>query len=290
MSSSHALPRERVAPLGQTPAAEPRPLVAIVSEPQSPRPLPAVLLVNAGVIHRVGPHRLHVRLARRLAEAGHLALRMDLSGIGDSGPVPERLDFRTSAVADIRSAADHLTAGEAADSVIVFGVCSGADNALAAAAVEPRIRGLVLVDPPAYATPQARRRALGARVRDPQAWTALPGRVLGRLRRGVESDALDEADTGAAQGGRRPPPQAEYGRQLRALADRGVRVLAVYTAAQGVRYNHANQLFEAFPDLRGRIDVRYFADANHTFTELSQQAALIDAVVAWCAARPMSPG
>ena len=44
--------------------------VAILTEPGSEitgQQRPSVTLLNAGVIHRVGPHRLHVRLARALA-------------------------------------------------------------------------------------------------------------------------------------------------------------------------------------------------------------------------------
>ena len=277
MSPPQAQARERVVPLRPE-----RPLVAIATDPPAPRAVPDVLIVNAGVIHRIGPHRLHVRLARRLAEAGHRTLRMDLSGIGDSGPIPDRIDFRTSAVADLRAALDTVTAAaHPTAGAIVFGLCSGADNALAAAAADPRIVGLVLVDPPAYATPQARRRALRARLGRPGFWATLPARIARRLRR------TRPAGDGSAEGegSRQPPPQAEYGRQLRALADRGVRVLAIYTAAQGVRFNHPDQLFEAFPDLRGRIDVRLFDAANHTFTPLAQQSALIDTVADWCRSR-----
>ena len=84
-------------------------VVAILTEPGSEitgQQRPSVTLLNAGVIHRVGPHRLHVRLARALAAAGFPALRLDLSGIGDSRPLAEGLTFRESAVADIRTALD----------------------------------------------------------------------------------------------------------------------------------------------------------------------------------------
>jgi dienelactone hydrolase len=269
--------RETLLPLGRD-----RNLVAIATQPQTDHERPAVILVNAGVIHRVGPHRLHVRLARRLAEAGHLAIRMDLSGIGDSGPLPEQLSFRASSVADIRTAADHLTTGMTAAAIIVFGICSGADNALAAAEADPRITGLVLVDPPCYATPGSRRRALRARLRDPRAWRALPRRLFDRWRRHAVADGLD---TRAASAGRQPPAQAVYGRQLQDLVNRGVRILSVYTSAQGVRYNHRDQLFEWFPALRDRLDVHYLADANHTFTELSKQTAFIALVADWCERR-----
>ena len=46
----------------------------------APQPLagaPVCLLFNAGVVHRIGPHRLNVKLARALAARGFTALRMD---------------------------------------------------------------------------------------------------------------------------------------------------------------------------------------------------------------------
>ena len=41
-----------------------------------------VLILNAGLLHHVGPFRLHVLLARLLGERGFTTLRMDQSGKG----------------------------------------------------------------------------------------------------------------------------------------------------------------------------------------------------------------
>ena len=50
-------------------------LIAIVTEPSAPQGAkPGVIMLNAGVLHRVGPHRLHVLLGRELAERGFLHL------------------------------------------------------------------------------------------------------------------------------------------------------------------------------------------------------------------------
>ena len=65
---------------------------------------PAVIMTNAGTVHRIGPHRLYVDLARELAELGFTVLRMDLSGIGDSavGTSPENLCYPATGLADCR--------------------------------------------------------------------------------------------------------------------------------------------------------------------------------------------
>jgi hypothetical protein len=53
---------------------------------------PAVMfvLLNAGAVHRQGPFRLYVHLARRLAALGFSCVRFDQPGIGDSLQAAER--------------------------------------------------------------------------------------------------------------------------------------------------------------------------------------------------------
>ena len=46
--------------------------------------IPTVILLNAGLLHRVGPNRLSVDIARSLADLGYPCLRFDTSGVGDS--------------------------------------------------------------------------------------------------------------------------------------------------------------------------------------------------------------
>jgi pimeloyl-ACP methyl ester carboxylesterase len=279
MSMGQAAVKERVAWFGDE-----ENLIAIVSDPPvPPAPVPGVLILNAGVLHRVGPHRLHVNLARALAGLGHRVARMDLSGIGDSRALPGRMTFRESSVADIRSTLDSLAAEGGSSGFILFGICSGADNALAAAETDPRVRGVVVVDPPAYATTRSQmRQSLGGRGGRIGAWLRLPLRfgrsAMRRIAKALRAPSSAQAHTG----GREAPPIDQYRRQLNALVDRGVRILAIYSGVLGARFNHEDQLFETFPELRGRVESAFFPHANHTFTELSAQAELQALVVRWC--------
>lgn len=262
-------------------------LVAIATDPPAPLAAPGVIFLNAGVLHRVGPHRLHVLLARRLAAAGIAAVRMDLSGIGDSSPVPSGMSFRASSVADVRAAMDGLGSDGTGARFVLFGLCSGADNALATAIADPRVAGLVLIDPPAYATPQSRWRRRRLSLRDPAYLLSLPQRaaqaVARRIRRYWSALAVrGEAHANAAPApGRQPPPLPEYRRDLLALVERGVRILAIYSGVMGDRYNAQGQFHEFLPELRGRIELAWFPHANHTFTERAAQAELADTVMAW---------
>ncbi|MEO7730648.1 MAG: hypothetical protein ABIY55_06715, partial [Kofleriaceae bacterium] len=131
-------------------------LVGIVSHPpdgaraaQGGPAAPAVIILNAGVLHRVGPHRLHVALARQIAARGNPSLRLDLGGIGDSIASSDAVTFRASAVADTRTA---MTGLGGPGRFILFGVCAGADNSIATALVDDRVAGIVLVDPHTYPT------------------------------------------------------------------------------------------------------------------------------------------
>jgi hypothetical protein len=254
-------------------------LVGIVARPEHAlAAAPAVVILNAGVLHRVGPHRLHVVLARRLAALGVSSLRLDLGGIGDSVASSDATTFRESAVADTRLA----LAGFGAKHYVIFGVCAGADNALATAAVDDRVAGIVLVDPYVYKNRRSQLRAAIGKLR------ALgPSETLRRSVRAAERVVRarlardDEAES--QSGGREAPPIASYRADLNKLVARGVRILAVYSGAHGAKYNHVDQLFELFPELRGKVERAYFPDANHTFTELDAQAELVTTATAWIA-------
>jgi hypothetical protein len=179
-------------------------LVGIVARPEHAlAAAPAVVILNAGVLHRVGPHRLHVVLARRLAALGVSSLRLDLGGIGDSVASSDATTFRESAVADTRLA----LAGFGAKHYVIFGVCAGADNALATAAVDDRVAGIVLVDPYVYKNRRSQLRAAIGKLR------ALgPSETLRRSVRAAERVVRarlardDEAES--QSGGREAPPIA----------------------------------------------------------------------------------
>ncbi len=251
-------------------------LVGILSEPVDAAAT-SVVILNAGVLHRVGPHRLHVVLARRLAALGFPTLRLDLGGIGDSVASSDAPTFRESAVADTRLAMSGLTTPRH----VLFGVCAGADNALATALVDDRVAGIVLVDPYVYATRKAKLRHVHAKLSSMTAGERLRW-VMGTVGLRLRNVA---APASAPSGGREYPPSADYRRQLGALVDKGVRILAVHSGTHGANYNHAEQLFELFPELRGRVDCAYCPEANHTFTELDAQAELIAIVIHWISAR-----
>lgn len=121
-------------------------LVGLLHRPQQPRPT-GVLVIVGGPQVRAGSHRQFVQLARALARRGHAVLRFDVRGMGDSDGAPRAF---TDLGEDIRAALDAFTASmPVLRGVVLWGLCDGASAALLhhAAQADPRVRGLVLLNP-----------------------------------------------------------------------------------------------------------------------------------------------
>lgn len=131
-------------------------LVGVVAEPTSVDSSDtfAVLIITAGMLPSSGPFRLHVDLARSLATENILSLRFDLSGIGESLAVGTCGSSLDRAAIEISAAIDFLSENYGITRVALFGLCSGADDALYAALQDKRIVGLFCVDGCGYRTPK----------------------------------------------------------------------------------------------------------------------------------------
>ena len=62
------------------------------------------------MVHRVGPNRLYrpARAEEELASAGHVVMRFDFSGRGDSDVRTDGMSFLASTVEEVRDAMDYL--------------------------------------------------------------------------------------------------------------------------------------------------------------------------------------
>jgi pimeloyl-ACP methyl ester carboxylesterase len=261
-------------------------LCGIVTQPpaDAPRRRTGVLLLNAGIIHKIGAHRLNVKLARRLSRLGFPALRFDLSGLGDSRPAKSSDGFEAQSVRDIGAAIECLVSEMPVDEVVAIGLCSGADNSLAAALHDPRIRGLVMLDAYAYPTRIAETLFLLRRAFEPGRLR----RFVTRLLREARQPAPVSPEAAASGGTSRRAPAADwFESSLSSLAARGVSMLVVYTRQNARAINAPWQFGLRFPRLRGdrRIEVDVAGDANHTFTPLASQAWLGERIEGWLADR-----
>lgn len=104
-----------------------------------------VLVVVGGPQYRVGSHRQFTLMARVLAEAGVPVMRFDYRGLGDSEGAARTFE---SIGDDIRAAIDaFIQAVPGLESVVLWGLCDAASAILMNAAQDPRVAGLVLVNP-----------------------------------------------------------------------------------------------------------------------------------------------
>jgi exosortase A-associated hydrolase 1 len=117
--------------------------VAILHRADNPVRL-GVLVVVGGPQYRVGSHRQFLLLARALVAHGISTLRFDYRGMGDSSGTAR--DFEAVEV-DLRAAVDELVARTAVEGVVIWGLCDAASAALMYAHSDPRIAGLILLNP-----------------------------------------------------------------------------------------------------------------------------------------------
>ncbi|MBB1061457.1 alpha/beta fold hydrolase [Marilutibacter spongiae] len=231
----------------------------------------AVILLNAGLTGRAGPYREYVMMARALARAGFTVFRYDQSGLGDSlAPMQQAGDRRQR---EARAAMTLVGAETGLMRFVMGGLCSGADDAFHLAGDDPRIVGTILLDGIGYRTPQFWLRHVAPRLLSPRRWVSLLARLRARGGGGAPT-LLDYRDF---------PEQAHARSQLRALVDRDVRLLCIYTSGSYYYVNHAGQLAGALgPAARARqVSVEFWRDCDHTFYLRRDRSRLLARTVAW---------
>lgn len=238
---------------------------------------PVFVILNAGLLHRVGPYRLHVQCARRLARQGLPVLRLDLSGLGYSAPDPDRQGL-DAALADCGAVFDWLESSYSLQRPVLMGSCSGADMAHRIAVVDERVRGCVFLDGYAYQNAQSVVSYYAARVHRKEVWSDW---LAAHLKRTPQQEAPGDDDESFWDS--EYPPLEQFRSELAAFVAREMPLLYVYTGS--VReYNYESQLFDVCPEAReGPVSVRYFPRASHTYMLERDRLMLLDEVRDWAA-------
>ena len=252
---------------------------------------PTIVILNSGIIHRVGTNRMTVALARALASCGHTVVRFDLSGIGDSAPRPDGLPPLEAELADIREVLDSLESMRRTRRFVLAGLCSGADFSIVYAGSDPRVVGLVLMDPTIPRTARYYLRYYGSRLTRFRPWISIfrgrhPIWKMLRERLGESSRrSASDQDPVDANG---PDPDSPQVREFLARAygsaiAGGLQIYAIFTAGIENRHNYRNQLIDAFPlvPFGTQLKLEYFRDSDHMFTSEAERERLIDLVRDW---------
>jgi hypothetical protein len=251
----------------------PRRLFGVLSMPaMRDSRAPPVLIPNTGTEHRVGPNRLHVQMCRALASAGIPALRIDLSGFGDSSAGGVLDSTR-----DLQEAIDELRKRGHGERVFGVGLCSGAHDIHQLARVDERVIGAAFIDGYAYPTPLFRLNYAWQRLSDPL-------RMLRNLGRRLHdsSDEKDDFDPDEAEY-LRQPSGADMSRDLQLFMRRQMALMFVYTGQVQSSYNYRGQLLDAFGELRAydRLTLHYLIHADHTFSRTDMRSQMISTLVQW---------
>lgn len=114
---------------------------------------PLLVFSNTAGNYRVGPNRMYVAMARKLAALGFTSARIDVSGIGDSviwKDEAENHPYADRLVTDVRALIQHLKAEKRAERFGVAGLCSGAFVAYHAGIADPAVTSIVLINPQTF--------------------------------------------------------------------------------------------------------------------------------------------
>jgi pimeloyl-ACP methyl ester carboxylesterase len=257
-------------------------LFAILTEPSyvsgNADARPVFVFLNSGLVQRIGPCRLYYRLARALAENGISSLRVDLSGIGDS-PARSGLTLRDSVEADFADIRSVVRDRLGPASIVLVGLCSGADNAIRLVDRDPSVTGLVLLDPVCDRDKGFEARALKSYLRECSKNPTLPLKIFSRRLRSFLK-------------GRRPidplsyralPTTAETKRAFGLIAQRDGRTLSIFTRYALSYYNEPGQLQRSLeiPAASAVCDEILWRDVEHTYTLEMHRERVIKAVVDW---------
>lgn len=253
---------------------EPDPAIAVAGAPGH-------VILNSGILHRVGASRIYVQIARTLAERGFTTLRFDFSGVGDSGVRRDSLPIEERFVQETREAMDYLRETKGMTTFVLGGLCSGADGAFWTALEDDRVVGVWQIDPFTYRTPGYYLRRYGPKLLDPRAWLHS---IRVRLPTGDDGDGHSEVFV-APEYRRVFPPRQVVEDGLRTLLERDVELYFFLTG--GADVNYEGQHAAAFPglDLDRRAAIRYVPGSTHTVTRLEHQRLLNEDLGEWLSAR-----
>ena len=281
-------------------------LVGVLARPADrPEQTTAVLVVVGGPQYRAGSHRQFTVLARTLAQAGWPTLRFDYRGMGDS----------TGDARSFESVSDDIGAAITAlqqhvpqlQRVVLWGLCDGASASLIYLhqRPDPRVGGLCLANPWVRSTQSLARTHVKhyytRRLMEPAFWRKLARggvgakalRDLAGTLRALLAPARAPAAVSAASpkptgsgASARPTPAADFREAMRqaAAAFTGPTLLTLsgddYTAKEFSDHAGAHPQWRELL-AQDRVQHLPLPDADHTFSDLSQERLLLEHTVAW---------
>lgn len=260
-------------------------LVGVMTRPPFRGSGIGVLIVVGGPQYRVGSHRQFRLLATRLAQAGHVVLRFDSRGMGDSSG---RFVGFDALGPELQAATRALRMQPGVERVVWWGLCDAASAALLNANGPERPAGLVLLNPwvrhastlvkvevKQYYLQRLRQRAFWAKL---LAGRINPFSAIGGLLRRV-TQVLCGAS--APAGG---PADFREGMAIAAMRFEGPQLYLLserdHVSAEFIEYVKSSPALSGLWS-RGRVRRVDVAGADHTFSNARWRGEVEDLTLEW---------
>lgn len=273
-------------------------MFAVISRPRivpaSPR---VIVMLNSGAVHRIGPNRIYVTLARNWAARGHVVLRVDISGIGDSTPrpgEPENSVYSARAQEDVDAILKYIEQRYGLHDLHAVGICSGAYHSFKAAVRGAPFKSAAMINPltffwkegmslqyPAYRVAADVERYKSSVFRMKSWFKLLRGRVnmveLSQvlLRQGIIVATRMVRELAHLM---HIYFRDDLGRELEITAKHSIDMMFVFSAQDPGLQVLLQQGGRAVGRLRrkGKLDIALVELANHTFTTLQTRERLVE--------------
>jgi acyl transferase domain-containing protein/pimeloyl-ACP methyl ester carboxylesterase len=260
-------------------------LIGVIHEAENqPRAL-GILLWNTGISHRIGPFRVHVEMAEKLAQLGFTVFRFDLSRLGDSDMAEHDVSIQDMFTQDIKDAAQILEDRYQIKDMISIGICSGAVDAWYHACQDPRIRGIVMVDSFVYPTFRHELQFFMKRIFSTKRWKRYITRaLLPWVAQQALSPVNDFLDPNY-------PTQSVAATETQKLVDRGTEMLVVYTGGFHPWYSYKNQ-FQAMLksiNFKKKLQLEFWPEVDHLFTLMEDRKRFLRLVQIWIQEKFLKP-
>ncbi len=246
---------------------------------------PVVIMLTAGVLHRVGASRIHVEMARRLAAAGFASLRFDLSGIGDSQSRNGGVSLTESVELDIDDAMAFLRQAGHGEHCVLVGLCSGAHDALHRAERDGRVVGVFAIDLiGSFVNTRHKLRHYLRRLPDVTRWK---GALTRRMRRLVPLGRRPSQEKRRPNpvwiGVRRRVSREDLESLLDRLFDRGARLAFYFTDGLEENYNYRGQFRDNYRRAAASplCTSVFLPGSDHLLSKAADRESVVGGLVGW---------
>jgi len=243
---------------------------------------PAVVILNSGLMHKVGTCRISVKLARALANAGYLVTRFDLSGIGDSEAREVNLDPNDRIVEEVSTVLDSISESYGISKFVLYGLCSGAQNSFKTALQDDRVVGLAGVDNFGFRTKRYHVAHYLPKLIQPGHWVSFIVRHTKQVLSFIKGIVVNTPKT-VVQDLWPYPPKEFIETGYKKLAQRGLRFLYIYTGSWVHQYNYLNQFYHMYPSVNfgDNVTLEYKPEMTHSMVEPESQSFVIATILGW---------